>query len=103
MVQGKAISPVEFVQQHYDKSTRFLFKDFLKLAEDLKEEHDAHFERLRNNVPEEFRPLVDQANYFDDRKMKWVRKRVLDLGNDSLRRSEEDLDKVVMHFNFKKN
>ena len=103
MAQGKGESPVEFVQQHYDKSTRSLFKDFLKIIEDLKEEHEAHFERLRDNIPEEFWPIIDQADYFDERKGKWLRKRVLDLGNESLRRSEEDLDKVVMHFNFKKN
>jgi len=103
MAQGKGISPVEFIQQYYDKSTRSLFKDFLKLVEDLQEEHRSHFDRLKENVPEDLLPIIEQADYFDDRKAKWVRKRVLDLGNESLRRSEEDLDRVVMHFQFKNN
>jgi len=63
-----------------------IYKRFLELLEDLQEEHKIHFRKLRENMPEEFGAVVAQADYFTDSKMKHLRKRVLDCGNDAVRK-----------------
>ena len=44
-------------------------------------------------------PLAFIISIYD--KMQYLRKRVLDLGNDSLRNQSEDLEKFTVHFKFR--
>ena len=83
----------EILQDRSEKHVKNLFKGFLFVLEDLHEEHQIHFDKLKRSIPEEFHPLIDQSNYFDRRKMQHLRKRVLDMGNDSMRGQNEDLEK----------
>jgi len=80
-----------------------LFTQFLVILEDLQEEHRAAYVKLLENIPVEYHPLLFQADYFDDRKMAWLRKRVLDIGNQTNRKNEENFRKVYIHFKFKPN
>jgi len=91
----------EILQDRYEKHIKNLFKSFLCLLEDLNEDHSIHFAKLKKALPEEYHSLINQANYFDYDKMQYLRKRVLDLGNDSLRNQNEDLEKFIVHFKFK--
>jgi hypothetical protein len=77
-----------------------LYKQMLFILEDLQEEHRAVYGRLLDNSPEEMKPLIAQADYFDDRKMNWLRKRVLDIGNDAVRETQQRFE---IHFKFKEN
>jgi len=90
----------EILQERYEKHIKNLFKCFLYLLEDLNEEHTIHFAKLKRTLPDKYHSLIDQANYFDESKMKYLRKKVLDLGNDSLRNQNEDLEKFTVHFKF---
>lgn len=91
----------EILQNRYEKHVKSLFKSFLFMLEDLNEEHNIHFAKLKKALPETYHPLINQANYFDFEKMQYLRKRVLDLGNDSLRSQSEDLEKFIVEFKFK--
>lgn len=91
----------EILQDRYEKHIKNLFKSFLCLLEDLNEEHTIHFAKLKKGLPEMYHTLIDQANYFDQDKMQYLRKKVLDLGNDSLRSQNEDLEKFTVEFKFK--
>ena len=84
-----------------ERHVRRLFKDFLYLLEDLHKEHSINFDKLERNVPDEYSDLIAQANYFDYPKMQHLRKRVLDLGNDSIRNSQEDFENYTVIFKFK--
>ena len=86
--------------EHYNRNTKRLFKAFLVLLEDLKTEHDINFSKLRRNL-QEHKNLIDQANYLDDQKMQYLRKKVLDIGNENIRTNEDDLEKFTIHFEFK--
>lgn len=88
------------LQDRYEKHIKNLFKSFLYILEDLNEDHTLHFAKLKKGLPEAYHTLIDQANYFDKDKMQHLRKRVLDLGNDSLRNQNEDLEKFTVHFKF---
>ena len=61
-----------------------LYKSFLVLVEDLKDDHDMHFGKLRSTFFKQ-RSLIDQANYLDDDKLHYLRKKILDAGNDCIR------------------
>ena len=76
-----------------------LFKTFLILLEDLKTEHDIHFCKLRKNLPKH-KQLLEQADYFDEDKMQYLRKKVLDMGNDNIRNNDDDLEKFTIEFEF---
>ena len=62
--------------EHYHRNTKKLFKSFLILLEDLKTDHDIHFCKLRKNLPEH-KALIEQADYFDEKKMQYLRKKIL--------------------------
>ena len=64
-----------------NKSTKVLFKSFLILIEDLNKDHVINFGKLRKALPEEYGPLIDQADYFDQHKLQYLRKKILDMGN----------------------
>jgi hypothetical protein len=91
----------EILQERYERHTKSLFKSFLCLIEDLQSDHQIHFSKLKKNLPSEYHSLIEQANYLDEDKMKYLRKKILDFGNDSLRNQNEDLEKFTVIFNFK--
>ena len=84
---------------YYSRNTKKLFKTFLVLLEDLKIDHDVNFCKLRKNLPEH-RALIEQADYFDEYKMQYLRKKVLDIGNDNIRSNDGDLEKFTIEFEF---
>ena len=62
-----------------------LYKSFLILIEDLEQEHLANFEKLKSAIPPEFHPSIDQADWLDGEKMSYLRKKILDAGNNCIR------------------
>jgi hypothetical protein len=99
LIMGK--EDKEILQNRYEKHIKSLFKSFLYILEDLQEDHTISFAKLKRSLPDAYNPLIDQANYFDHDKMQHLRKRVLDLGNDSLRSQSEDLEKFTVILDFK--
>ena len=89
------------LQERYEKHIKNLFKSFLFILEDLNDDHNINFAKLKRALPDH-KDIIDQANYFDKDKMQFLRKRVLDLGNDSLRGQNEDLEKFTVILNFKR-
>mgnify|MGYP001193310021 FL=1 len=88
-------------RSHCERSTKSLFKGFLMMLEDLNEEHRIHFSKLKQNLPEEYKSLIDQADYFDQDKLQHLRKRTLDIGNETIRNIEGDLENFTIGFVFK--
>jgi hypothetical protein len=58
-----------------------LYKSFLILIEDLSEDHKEQFERLKEALPES-EDVLRQAEYLDEGQLNYLRKKVLDSGND---------------------
>lgn len=89
------------LSQHSDVYIRGLFKEFLGILEDLREEHSANFDKLYNSLPEKYHALVSMADYFDEDKFSWYRKKVLDFGNETLRNHSRNLENFQVSFTFK--
>ena len=81
-------------------STKALFKAFLILIEDLNKDHLINFSKLRNSIPKEYHPLLDQADYFDQHKLQYLRKKILDMGNETIRSTESNFENFTISFKF---
>lgn len=84
----------------YSKNTKVLFKSFLILIEDLHRDHVINFGKLRKALPEEYTSLVEQADYFDQYKLQYLRKKILDMGNESIRDAESSFENFTISFKF---
>lgn len=66
-----------------------LYKRYLNLVEDLQEEHISMLNKLNKKIDLETLKNVD---YFDENRYNYVRKKVLDLGNETIREINKSLD-----------
>lgn len=82
-----------------NKHTKSLFKSFLILIEDLHRDHEINFSKLRGSVPDRI-DLINQADYFDEEKLKYLRKKILDMGNEVIRNKNSDLENFTISFKF---
>ncbi len=89
------------LQKKYKQSITRLFKETLRLVEDMKQDHDYHYKKLYDNIPEEYHAIINTANHFDDDKSTWIRKRVLDVGNECLRDFATEMENYSVSFIFK--
>ena len=78
-----------------------LFKMMLMMVEDMKQDHDFHYEKLYENIPNEYHVVINTANHFTPQKVNWIRKRILDIGNESIRNLGSTLDNYTVSFVFK--
>ena len=78
-----------------------LFKMMLMLVEDMKKDHDFHYDKLYENIPDEYHKIINAANHFTPQKVNWIRKRILDVGNESIRNFGSALDNYTVSFIFK--
>ena len=78
-----------------------LFKTMLGMLEDMKADHDFHYQKLYDNIPEEHHKIINTANHFTPEKVSWIRKRILDIGNESIRNYDSGLDNYTVSFIFK--
>ena len=87
-------------QESHDEISR-LFKMMLMLVEDMKKDHDFHYDKLYENIPDEYHKIINAANHFTPQKVNWIRKRILDIGNESIRNFGSTLDNYTVSFIFK--
>ena len=84
-----------------DEEISRLFKMMLMMVEDMKKDHDFHYEKLYENIPNEYHGIINTANHFTPQKVNWIRKRILDVGNESIRNLGSTLDNYTVSFVFK--
>jgi hypothetical protein len=89
----------KFLSDTVKGSTKSLFKSFLVLIEDLHAENKICFDKLKRHMPEHA-DLIDQANYLDEDKMQYLRKKILDIGNESMRENNSNIEKFTVNFKF---
>ena len=89
----------EFLSDTVNGSTKTLFKKLLVLVEDLHAENQISFAKLKKHLPEH-KAIIDQANYFDELKMQYLRKKILDIGNETIRQSDNNFERFTINFKF---
>ena len=78
-----------------------LFKLMLMMVEDMKKDHDFHYQKLYENIPDHYHGVINTADHFTPEKVNWIRKRILDVGNESIRNLAAELDNYTVTFVFK--
>ena len=78
-----------------------LFKMMLMMVEDMKKDHDFHYDKLYQEIPDRYHPVINAADHFTEDKVSWIRKRILDYGNESLRSMKNELENYKVEFIFK--
>lgn len=79
----------------HERIVKGLFKSFLMVVEDLEREHNVALGKLHDSLPPEYQPFVNLADYLDEDKVRMIRKRILDNGNNACR----ELTAIVEQFN----
>ena len=91
----------QYLLRQHKKEVTSLFKNYLKILEDMKSDHDFHYNKLYELIPEEYHAIINAANHFNDTKLNWIRKRILDGGNESLRNFADEIENYCVSFIFK--
>ncbi len=81
MEQGELKDLLEF---QINRNIINLYKTFLMTLEDMHHQHKNSFKKLKQALPDDS-SLIDQADYWDQDRMDYLRKKILDQGNNSLR------------------
>tara|TARA_Y100000593_G_C4165326_1_gene264128 strand:+ start:151 stop:552 length:402 start_codon:yes stop_codon:yes gene_type:complete len=96
---SKGIHLREFVLFQLQRNITNLYKNYIILSEELHREHKIFLKKLADSgVSKE---LIKKLDYFDDSKYTYIRKRVLDLGNEINRDLEKYFDLVNLELNEK--
>jgi hypothetical protein len=85
----------EYVLFQVHKSLVNLYKRYLNLVEDIQEDHNSMMEKLENKIDQNTLKNID---YFDDNKYNYLRKKILDIGNEAIREIEKNFDFIKMEF-----
>ena len=84
-----------------EKQISGLFKMMLMMVEDMKKDHDFHYAKLYDNIPKQYHGIINAADHFTPDKVNWIRKRILDMGNESIRNLDSNFDNYTVSFIFK--
>jgi hypothetical protein len=95
MEQGQLKELLEF---QVNRNITRLYKSFLMIMEDIQDQHDNNFHKLKKALPENVE-LINQASYLDESRMEFLRKQILDQGNDVRREIVGQLDKFNLTIN----
>lgn len=85
----------EYVSFQIHKSLVNLYKKYLTLIEDLREDHENMVYKISDKINENTLKNVD---YFDDNKYNYLRKKILDIGNEAIREIEKNFEFINMDF-----
>lgn len=88
------------LQKRYEQIITSLFKEMLAITVEMKDEHDRERSKLLENIPEQYHAIINAADSFDEAKMKMLRKRILDKGNDAIRVINSELENFNISFTF---
>tara|TARA_Y100000034_G_scaffold128992_1_gene184606 strand:- start:718 stop:1020 length:303 start_codon:yes stop_codon:yes gene_type:complete len=72
-----------------------LYKKYFLIIQDLKQEHETLLEKVAQETSPAFPQKID---YFTEDKYNYIRKKILDAGNDSIRELEKTLEVIDVRF-----
>lgn len=90
----------KILNESSDKEIKSLFKTMLVLVEDMKKDHVFHYQKLYEEIPEEYHSVIRAADHFTPEKLAWIRKRILDHGNESVRNMQKEIENFKVTFKF---
>ncbi len=96
MASSDEIKRVVLFQIH--RNVVVFYKTYLSILEDMSKDHKIMKNKMSAHLPEEF---LDNVDYFDKEKYNYIRKKILDGGNEVYRELESSLN--LLDFSIKQN
>lgn len=90
----------KILNESSDKEIKSLFKTMLMLVEDMRKDHIFHYEKLYQEIPKKYHSVIKTADHFTPEKLAWIRKRILDHGNESARNMQKEIENFKVTFKF---
>lgn len=72
----------DYLKFQIDRSIVSLYKKYFEMVEDLHKDHLTLLSKVKEKTSEDF---VKNIDYFDNNKYNYIRKKILDSGNDAIR------------------
>ena len=72
-----------------------LYKKYFLIIQDLKQEHEVLLDKVAQETSPDFPQKID---YFTEDKYNYIRKKILDAGNDAIRELEKTLEVIDVRF-----
>jgi hypothetical protein len=88
----------EYVLFHLQRNMTNLFKRYLGITEDLLKEHKIMLKKVKDETHKDFSENID---YFTEDKYNYIRKKILDIGNEACRDVERHVDMLEVQLNEK--
>lgn len=85
----------DYVSFQIHKSLVNLYKRYLNLIEDIQEDHHTMIDKISDKVDQE---TIKNIDYFDNNKYNYLRKKILDIGNETIREIEKNFEFIKMEF-----
>jgi len=79
------------------KRITYLYKSFLVLVEDLEHDNQSSFSKLKDSIPGND-VYIDQAQVLDKGRLNYLRKKILDSGNEVIRELCTELENYSVNF-----
>lgn len=96
MASSEEIKKVVLFQLH--RNIVVFYKTYLSILEDLSKDHQIMKGKMNAHLPKEF---LDNVDYLDREKYNYIRKKILDGGNEVFRELESSLN--LLNFSIKQN
>tara|TARA_Y100000766_G_C18912310_1_gene609020 strand:+ start:4083 stop:4520 length:438 start_codon:yes stop_codon:yes gene_type:complete len=96
LVSEKDSKLKEFALIQLKRNITNLYKNYIILAEELQKDHDIFLKKIEKHVPAEY---IKDVDYFDSNRYTYLRKRILDMGNELNRDLEKYFDLIDVSLN----
>lgn len=81
----------EYLRFQLNRNIISLYKRYFEIIDDLRLDHKIMLEKMQKSYPKEF---VENIDYFNDDKYNYIRKKILDAGNDAIRNVESSFKPI---------
>lgn len=81
----------EYIKFQINRSIISLYKKYFEIIDDLHEDHISLINKVKEKTNDDFTKNID---YFDENKYNYMRKKILDAGNDAIRNIESSFKSI---------
>ncbi|NJO59127.1 MAG: hypothetical protein HC836_12565 [Richelia sp. RM2_1_2] len=75
-----------------------LYKKFFTIIEDISNDYDNALDFLEYELPESHKDTINKIDFLNEKKWKYMRKKILDAGNEAKRQINKQLNQLEFKF-----
>jgi hypothetical protein len=83
----------DYLKFQLNRNVISLYKKYFEMVDDLRQEHKLMLQKMEKASSKEF---VENIDYFNEDKYNYIRKKILDNGNDAIRNIESSFKSITI-------